>query len=343
MNVLSLFDGLSSGQIALNRAGVKYDNYYASEIDKYAIKVTQQNYPNTIQLGDVTQFETWDIDWSSIGLVTGGFPCQAWSLAGKQLGDKDERGQLFWVMLEVIKKVLKHNPEAKFLMENVKMKKEFEQYITFHTEQALGKANKHLINSALVSAQNRNRYYWTNIEGISQPEDKGITIADILEKDVDEKFFLSEKLLNGFREKQNRRVNMNSGFDSFNLRKESEKSSTLTARYFKTSMSDPYVCGRIVGRKIVDGKRADHLDVKAIQQFEPNNNSLVTNTLSTVQKDNVLIAEGLYRRFTPLECERLQTVPDNYTSCVSNSQRYKMLGNGWTVDVIAHIFKRLLK
>ena len=174
MNVLSLFDGISCGQIALNRVGIKYENYYVSEIDKFAIKCTQHNYPNTIQLGDVSSWRSWDIDWSRIGLVTGGFPCQAWSIAGKQLGDKDERGKLFWVMLDIMKHVMANNPEAKFLIENVKMKKEFEQYITHHTEEALGKVEKHLINSALVSAQNRNRYYWTNIKNVTQPENKSI-------------------------------------------------------------------------------------------------------------------------------------------------------------------------
>ena len=180
MNVLSLFDGISGTQVALDRNGVKVGKYYASEIDKYPISITQKNYPDTIQLGSVTDWQDWDIDWSSIDLVVGGFPCQAWSNAGLRKGDKDPRGMLFWTMLDVIKKVLANNPQAKFLMENVRMKKEFEDYITFHTEEALGKVNKHLINSALVSAQNRKRFYWTNIEGIEQPEDQGLVLSDIL-------------------------------------------------------------------------------------------------------------------------------------------------------------------
>ena len=278
MNVLSLFDGMSCGQIALNRVGIKYDTYYASEIDKYAIKVTQHNFPNTVQLGDVTKFEDWDIDWGSIGLVTGGFPCQAWSLAGKQLGDKDERGKLFWVMLEVIKKVLKHNPEAKFLMENVKMKKEFEQYITFHTEQALGKVNKHLINSALVSAQNRNRYYWTNIEGIIQPEDKKIYLKDILESgEVDR-----------------------------------DKSHCLDANYFKGGNLTSYF----------EKHRRQLVFMKQIHRgfnkgFEKEVEKCPTISTSSFQHNNFVSEDGLqYRKLTPLECERLQTVPDNYSACV---------------------------
>jgi DNA (cytosine-5)-methyltransferase 1/DNA (cytosine-5)-methyltransferase 3A len=155
INVLSLFDGISGCRVALDRIGVGTDKYYASEIDKYAIQIAQHNYPDTKQLGSVLDFESWDIDWSSIDLVTGGFPCQAWSIAGKQLGDKDERGMLFWTMLDVMKKAREHNPNVDFLIENVKMKREFEEYITFHTTEALGDVHKILINSSLVSAQNR--------------------------------------------------------------------------------------------------------------------------------------------------------------------------------------------
>ena len=182
MNVLSLFNGISGCHLALERAGIKHGQVYYAEIDKYANMVTEKHYPNDIALGDVTKWREWDIDWSSIGLVSAGFPCQAWSVAGKQLGDKDERGMLFWTTLEIIAHALKHNPSAKFLMENVKMKKDFEQYITHHTEQALGKVEKTLINSALVSAQNRNRYYWTNFK-VTQPDDKGILLKDVIEND----------------------------------------------------------------------------------------------------------------------------------------------------------------
>lgn len=171
MIYLSLFNGISAGRLALSRAGIKFDKYYIAEIDKFANKVSEFHYPDNIQLGDVNNWREWDIDWSSVGLVTAGFPCQSWSLAGKQLGDKDERGKLFWTTLEIMSHVLENNPDAKFMLENVKMKKEFEEYITLHTERALGYVNKTLINSSLLSAQNRQRYYWTNFE-VSQPEDK---------------------------------------------------------------------------------------------------------------------------------------------------------------------------
>lgn len=355
-NVLSLFNGISALHLALDKAGIKHGQVYYAEIDKYANKVTEKHYPNDIALGDVTKWREWNIDWSSIDLVGAGFPCQAWSVAGKQLGDKDERGMLFWTTLEIIAHVLKHNPSAKFLMENVKMKKDFEQYITHHTEQALGKVEKTLINSALVSAQNRQRYYWTNFE-VTQPEDKGILLKDIIE-------------------------------DGFNDR---EKSQTILATIYKENaksmvkrnkMGLVVLGGAIRGRHIVDGKRQDHKMKTAgltEQRLEVRNDGK-TNTLTTVQKDNVVVIKNAeikcggqgnriysingksptlsaqsggtagagshligelikYRKLTPTECERLQTFPDNWTDCISNTQRYKSLGNAWTVDIIAHILQ----
>lgn len=180
MIYLSLFNGISAGRLASVRAGLKFDKYYIAEIDKWANKVSDHHYPDNIQLGDVTKWREWDIDWSQVSLVTAGFPCQAWSVAGKQMGDKDPRGALFWTTLEIIGNVLRHNPDAKYMLENVKMKKEFEEYITHHTEQALGSVNKTLINSALVSAQNRNRYYWTNFP-VEQPEDKCILLGSVID------------------------------------------------------------------------------------------------------------------------------------------------------------------
>lgn len=295
MNVLSLFDGMSCGQIALNRIGKTPAKYYAAEIDKYAITVTQANYPNTIQLGSVLDWQSWDIDWSSIDLVTGGFPCQAWSVAGKQQGDKDERGMLFWTMLDIMKTVMAHNPNAHFLIENVKMKKDFEQYITYHTEQALGVVHKHLINSALVSAQNRNRYYWTNIEGVTQPEDKGIVLRDVLE----------------------------------DVETDREKSYCSDANYHKGASVEQYESK--CRRQLVFKKKSQTILSTIYKE----------NAKSMIKRDKMglVVGDGLtYRKLTPLECERLQTVPDNYTNHVSNTQRYKMIGNGWTVDVIAHIF-----
>ena len=253
MNVLSLFNGISGCHLALERAGIKHGQVYYAEIDKYANMVTEKHYPNDIALGDVTKWREWGIDWSSIGLVTAGFPCQAWSVAGKQLGDKDERGMLFWTTLEIIAHVLKHNPSAKFLMENVKMKKDFEQYITHHTEQALGKVEKTLINSALVSAQNRNRYYWTNFK-VTQPEDKGILLKDILEPYTDVKYTVSQDALPRYTDK-NGKVK---GF-----RDSDQKSNCLTATMHKGFGNDGCTVvygGAIRGRYNEDGTTSQRLE-----------------------------------------------------------------------------------
>jgi DNA (cytosine-5)-methyltransferase 1/DNA (cytosine-5)-methyltransferase 3A len=226
--------------------------------------------------------------------------CQAWSVAGKQLGDKDERGMLFWTTLDIIKTVLKHNPNAKFLMENVKMKKDFEQYITYHTEQALGKVGKILINSALLSAQNRQRYYWTNFD-VTQPEDKGILLKDVLEEYVNTKWVID--------------TNKQNFIETLLIEAKKHKG------IYPTQLGNSKQFGNSIGFKN-----------KAFTLRASNPNGvLLCNT------------ETKFRKLTPLECERLQTVPDNWTECLSNTQRYKSLGNGWTIDVIVHILECAFK
>jgi DNA-cytosine methyltransferase len=276
MNVLSLFDGMSCGQIALNRLGIKYDNYYASEIDKYSIKVTMKNYPNTIQLGDVTKIKGKDLP--KIDLLIGGSPCQGFSFAGKQLNFEDPRSKLFFEYVRLLKEL---KPKY-FLLENVKMKKESQDIISKY----LG-VEPIEICSSLVSAQSRKRLYWTNKgttknnlfmkkQGIEQPKDKGIKIKDVIGTYCD--IVINQG-------KEAKKININKG-------------SCLLARDYKGFGNQGQTGVRVEG--------------------------------------------GLWRKLTPSECERLQTVPDNYTEGVSNTQRYKMLGNGWTVDVICHIFKNLL-
>ena len=178
MNILSLFDGMSCGMIAAERAGLIVDNYYASEVDKYAQIVSEQNYPKIIRLGDVTKWKEWDLDWSSIDLLIGGSPCQGFSLAGKQLAFDDPRSKLFFVYVDILEHIKKHNPNVKFLLENVKMKKDHLDVIT----ELLG-VNPVFINSALVSAQNRQRYYWCNWS-IEQPADKNIYLSDIIQSGI---------------------------------------------------------------------------------------------------------------------------------------------------------------
>lgn len=338
MNVLSLFNGISAKHVALDRAGVEYDKVYYAEIDKFANKVTEHHFPSDVALGDVTKWREWNIDWSSIGLVGAGFPCQAWSVAGKQLGDKDERGMLFWTTLEIISHVLKHNPNAKFLMENVKMKKDFEEYITHHTTQALGYVEKTLINSALVSAQNRQRYYWTNFK-VEQPEDKGILLQDILEYPMNDKYKLSDDAVARFKpcQKTNSGQIGTTAHDGKIGQRDRVYSAdgkmvTLTATIYKQPPQYAIMGGAIRGRYNDDGSTSKRLELNGTEK---------TNSLTTVQKDNVAVYEDMtYRKLTPLECERLQTFPDNWTDCLSNTQRYKTIGNAWTVDVIAHILKQ---
>src|SRR5690554_3214047 len=226
INVLSLFDGMSCGQIALKELGIKINTYYASEIDKYAIAQTQLNFPSTIQLGSVTEMDVSELE--PIDLLIGGSPCQSFSFAGKRNGmsttcneeiytlerylelksdgfEFEGESYLFWEYMRILTDIRKYNPDVKFLLENVEMGSKWERVLS----EAIGIFGVH-INSALVSAQNRKRIYWTNIkvreEGlfgelhsdIPQPEDRGILLKDILEDEVDDKYYLSDKMLNYF-------------------------------------------------------------------------------------------------------------------------------------------------
>ena len=340
MSILSLFNGISGLHLACDRAGINVDTCYYSEIDKYANKVTEKHYPNDISLGDVTKWREWDIDWASIDLVGAGFPCQAWSVAGQQLGDKDERGMLFWTTLEIIKHVLYFNPKAKFLMENVKMKKDFEEYITHHTTQALGYVEKTLINSALVSAQNRNRYYWTNFE-VTQPDDKGILLKDVLED------------LEGGRPceiiKSGKIGHIASATDIKGMdcikRAYGQDGKAPTLTTMGGGHREPKVICRATVQKNAEHTNGDKSPtLTAAMGIGGGNVPLITDE-ETGLKFKGLYVDGndrtLYRKLTPLECERLQNLPDNWTSILSNTQRYKSIGNGWTIDVIAHILKHI--
>lgn len=274
IKVLSLFDGMSCGQIALNRAGIEYDVYYASEIEEAPIKVTQHNYPDTIQLGSVTELKTENLH--KIDLLIGGSPCQSFSSFGNGKGFDGKSG-LFWEYVRVLKELKLKNPEIKFMLENVNMKKEWCDIIS----NELG-VEPIAFNSNLVSAQNRDRLYWTNINFIV-PGDKNILFNDILENLP-------------FRE---------------------------IPKCFYKNWGDKMRIDK--GLNWVKNKKA---------------NCLTTKNCHTNQ---YLLNEdkSLCRLLTANEFEKLQTVPLNYTNTVSNTERFKMLGNGWTVDVIAHIFKNL--
>lgn len=353
MNVLSLFDGMSCGQIALNRINIKPEKYYAAEVDKYAITVTQANYPDTIQLGDVTKWIEWDIDWSSIDLLIGGSPCQGFSFAGKQLAFDDPRSKLFFVYVDILNHIKSLNPDVKFLLENVKMKKE---YLDVISEQ-LG-VEPIFINSALVSAQNRQRFYWCNWP-VSQPKDKSVTWGDVREHGVNrENFYYTEKSLQWLArhsQRKDKRLTVHGDNEKMQMIEASHHKKYGSQRFFGICdvPTDNETIGSMRGRRICPQtlKRVDdRKDIKPIQHIEFRYDGK-SNCLSTVDKDNVVVPFTLpnripadsffFRYITPIECERLQTVPDNYTEAVSNTQRYRMLGNGWTVDVIAHILKGL--
>ena len=301
INVLSLFDGMSCGQIALEKAGIQVDKYYAAEIDKYAIKVAKANYPDMIHLGDVREVKADSLP--QIDLLIGGSPCQGFSFAGKQLNFDDPRSKLFWEYVRLLKDL---KPKY-FLLENVKMKKESMDVIT----EALG-VEPIFINSNLVSAQNRQRYYWTNIPMDKLPDDKGIVLADILEDghvDRDKSHCIDANYFKG--------GNLKSYFEKHRR---------------QLVFSDDGMCH--VGDADLKGhdynRRVYHPDGKGPSLCASSGGNLEPKTY---------IKPNSWRKLTPLECERLQTVPEGYTAHVSNTQRYKMLGNGWTVDVIKHIFE----
>tara|TARA_R100000808_G_C2155259_1_gene167265 strand:- start:2073 stop:3362 length:1290 start_codon:yes stop_codon:yes gene_type:complete len=426
MNVLSLFDGMSCGRIALNRLGIKVDNYYSSEIDKYAMKVSEANYPDIIQIGDVTKINYDELP--QIDLIMGGSPCQGFSFAGKQLAFDDPRSALFFCFWRAVK----HLKPKYFLLENVRMKKEYLDVISEY----MG-VEPIMINSALVSAQNRVRYYWTNIPGIEQPEQRGIVLRDILENNTSDEYLAGENLQKNY--KGGNQLNPNYKSQANTIHDTGGKSGTICAgthgyangyiethdkpkkihdiprdilkdnerqrRVYGENGKSPTLLARSDSPKVMKSDKPLHIgtavDIKGHDQikrvYSPDGKSSTlttcggghrepkvlagafrgryeddgtikqklelrqggkTNSLTTVQKDksNCLTAanydymryehsdqeqEVYWRKLTPVECERLQTVSDNYTNHVSNTQRYKMLGNGWTIEVIAHILKNM--
>ena len=459
MNVLSLFDGMSCGRIALERLGIPVDNYYASEIDKYAIQVSQANYPDIIQVGDVTELDLSTLP--KIDLVMGGSPCQGFSFAGKQLAFDDPRSALFFEF----HKAISYLQPKYFLLENVRMKKEYLDIISEY----MG-VEPIFINSSLVSAQSRQRYYWTNIPGIEQPEERGIVLRDILEDQVGSEHYVGDNMQKNYKGGNQLNPNYKSQANTIhNSDKKSgticagthgyangyvgdkhkpvkqternarhlkqlddkslcmtatmykgagnngmtlvpqrvgtikdggqgnriyskdgkgitlsaqsggtagsgnmlvddtsdlpEKSQTIKSQYYKSSKANferegtfhatgipqklvsdkPQHIGTAVdvkaaawrGRYNEDGSISQKLELRK----DDKSNAM---TASFNHKINFLTKDEVYwRKLTPLECERLQTVPDNYTNHVSNTQRYKMLGNGWTIEVIAHILQNM--
>lgn len=323
ITVLSLFDGISCGQLALKRAGIEFDNYYAAEIDKYAIQVTQKNFPNTIQLGSVT--DVWARNLPKIDLLIGGSPCQDLSIAkAKRKGLKGERSGLFWHYVRLLRTC---KPKW-FLLENVaSMSKEAKAEIT----KVMG-VEPILINSALVSAQQRRRLYWTNIPNITQPKDKGIVLQDILESgivDVDKSrpYACDPIRVGGFYGQVTR----------WGIYGVDGKSPTLTASCGMGGGHTPMVPERV--GQIGNGGQAQRIYSVRGKSVSLSANGGGQGAKTGLYKIDLPDGEYTIRKLTPVECERLQTLPDNYTEGISNAQRYKCIGNGWTVDVIAHILK----
>ena len=374
MNVLSLFDGMSCGRLALDRAGFPVTNYFASEIDKYAIQVARANYPDTVHLGDVTQIRAEDLP--PIDLLIGGSPCQGFSFAGKQLNFDDERSKLFFEFVRLLRAL---KPKY-FLLENVPMKQIYQDVIN----EQLGVKPVRL-NSNIVSAQNRDRLYWTNIPVKSLPENKRIYLKDILQdvSEIGEEHYHSMKSV-AYMERGNDKWSQAGSrrADGYEQTPDTEKSFTLTANmhkgvpynYFKETRQMSFDFGEpdtksgliMAGQADLKGhdynRRVYHPDGKAPTLAAASGGNLEPKILQVPRgknqggikakdgkvptmsgsawEQNNAVTDGLrWRKLTPVECERLQTVPDNYTAHVSNTQRYRMLGNGFTIDVICHLLK----
>jgi len=378
MNVLSLFDGISCGRLALQRAGIEVENYFASEIDKFAIQVSKANWPEIQHIGDVCGVHAADLP--KIDLLIGGSPCQGFSFAGKGLNFDDPRSALFFEYVRILNEAKKINPDIIFLLENVPMKREYQMVISKY----LG-VEPIEINGALVSAQNRRRLFWTNIKAqpfnlfgdivsmIPQPKDRGILLKDILQpvEEVDKKYYLSESALNRLARR------MNGNFSKPCI--DTEKSGTATTRSNSgrmnldsgTTLVKIDVDGRVSPNQNKSGcftaggnSAGNHSDMDLIfieqtpnlrvHNMMPRSSKTGKGGIGHLSKDggktycidtgqtNVIEffsteITGKYRRLTPVEVERLFTLPDGYTSVVSDSQRYRCMGNGWVVDVISHI------
>lgn len=278
ITVLSLFNGMSGGMLALNEAGIPVKTYYSSEIDKYAIAESQANFPSIIQLGDVTKWREWDVDWSKIDLLIGGSPCQGLSTAGRQLGLQDPRSMLFYTMMDIFEHIKKLNPDVKYLFENVKMKQEsldiFNNYIG---------STPIMVNSQHYTAHYRQRYYWYSTDKLFVPPalSTAPVLQSILESDYTDR----------------------------------TKSYCIDANYWKGGDPNQYF----------------NKSRRQMVFFDP-----------SIDK-NYLLEKGVnkvdYRKLSVVECCRLQGAPDDFFKVSSNTQAYKMLGNGWTIPVIAHLLR----
>ena len=312
--VLSLFDGMSGGFESLKRSGVKVKKYYASEIDKHAITIAKKNHPEIIHLGNILNWKDWDIDWSKIDLLIAGSPCQGFSKAGLGLNFDDPRSKLFFEFVEIRNYIYSLNPKLLWLLENVKMKKEYEKVISDYMS-----VEPIRINSKLVSAGLRDRFYWTNIEGFEYPKDREILLESILQDgDVDK-----------------------------------DKGYCIDAHYFKGTNPKQYLTKsrRQIVWQIPEGTKKGFVELSPGQcinltfiKSKTRRGRLrleKSNCITAANYNYCKVTKDWFRLLTPIECERIMTFPDNYTEGVSNTQRYKMLGNGWNIETIMLFFKNL--
>lgn len=310
MNVFSAFDGVSTGHYCLDEAGIRVDKYFSSEIEPNAIKISEKHYPDIIRLGDITKVRAEMLP--KIDLLIGGSPCQGFSRGGKCLNFDDPRSKLFFEYVRILNEIREINPDVKFLLENVEMKKEWIDIIEEH----LG-VKGCSINSKLLSAQNRPRMYWTNIDFEKSIDDAGIKLLDILE-DVDTTGFINH---NGI---------------LFDPRIREDCRDLVSVVNGEVRISQATKLGYIIAEN-GDGVNLDFPTSKTRRGRVVKGKSACLTTST----EPLVFVNGAIRLLTITEKERLQTLPDGYTEGVSYTARVESLGNGWTADVITHIFKGL--
>lgn len=360
INVLSLFDGMSCGQIALKKLGIKVNHYFASEIDNYAIHETTLNFPTTEEIGDVCTVDVEKLP--KIDLLIGGSPCQSFSFIGKRVGMQTTSKEivdtldkylelkkegfefagfsyLFWEYMRILEELRKKNPDILFMLENVEMGEKWEKVIS----KAIGINGVH-INSSLVSAQNRKRIYWSNIKTVKtgfpgfsekeisvipQPEDKGLYIKDILEENPDRKYFVKDKVLVNLIKGKIKALMDGNGFGISPVSLNEKSRAVIIGGQMNSDTINLY-------------SDTLHINLSNMHNFVDimPNKKIMANEVS-LNMNYIKLFFGKIRRFTPLERVRLQTVPECYKWDVSETEEMKMLGNGWTVDVIVHIFRFL--
>lgn len=323
-NIISLFNGMNCGRLACEDANIIVHNYFASEIDVYANKVTRMRHPDTIFVGDVKELHylntglctqrksgSWlDIPNSNCQILMGGSPCQ--DLRPGRDGLHGKKSKLFYEYLRILNQIKKYNPNVEFIFENVcRISNDDKNIIS----ELLG-VQPLRINSNLVSAQNRERYYWTNISVPQMPIDMCVNISDILEDNVDEKYYLSDKAI--------AYINVDDRIKKKYTAINGEKALTLQHNY-SASCNGTFLCVDCNGR--IDEFKANTLTQRYSKGVE------------TFGGNPFLYDGNRFRKFTPTECEALQTIPKGYTEGVSDSRRYNMLGNGWTMKIISHILK----